>query len=164
MPTLKRQLQRPTTLSRWKLHKYTQFEYTFIFQLSHFNPYNAEIFLYKLWRPKDFFQFEIIINVLVSSFRFIWIPMLWCHGCTAIINVLILSTWGPSLYVKIWRMKTVPALKGLNLVVMWSGDKSKSFSFTTYVYRCQILMYKDGPRAERVNAYFSVKSLYLKHK
>ena len=29
---------------------------------------------------KGFFQFEIIINVSVSSFRFIWIPMLWVHG------------------------------------------------------------------------------------
>ena len=38
-------------------------------------PYNSVIFLYKPWRPKDFFQFEIIINVLVSSFCFIWIPM-----------------------------------------------------------------------------------------
>ena len=27
-----------------------------------------------------FFQFEIIITVLVSSFRFIWIPMLWVYG------------------------------------------------------------------------------------
>ena len=27
-----------------------------------------------------FFQFEIIINVLVNSFRFIWIPMLWVYG------------------------------------------------------------------------------------
>ena len=26
-----------------------------------------------------FFQFEIT-NVLVSSFRFIWIPMLWVYG------------------------------------------------------------------------------------
>ena len=24
--------------------------------------------------------FEIILNVLVSSFRFIWIPMLWVYG------------------------------------------------------------------------------------
>ena len=38
------------------------------------------IFLYKPWRPKGFFQFEIIITVLVSSFRFIWIPMLWVYG------------------------------------------------------------------------------------
>ena len=29
---------------------------------------------------KGFFQFEIIINVLVSFFRFIWIPMLYVYG------------------------------------------------------------------------------------
>ena len=28
---------------------------------------------------KGFFQFGIIINVLVGSFRFIWIPMLWVY-------------------------------------------------------------------------------------
>ena len=35
------------------------------------NPYNAELFLFEPWRLKGFFQFEIIMNVLVSSFRFI---------------------------------------------------------------------------------------------
>ena len=35
--------------------------------------YNAEFFLYQPWRPKVFFPFEIIINVLVISFRFLWI-------------------------------------------------------------------------------------------
>ena len=29
---------------------------------------------------KGFIQFEIIINVLVGSFWFIWIPMLWVYG------------------------------------------------------------------------------------
>ena len=29
---------------------------------------------------KDFLQFESIMTVLVSSFRFIWIPMLWVYG------------------------------------------------------------------------------------
>ena len=29
---------------------------------------------------KGLFQFEIISNVLVSSIRFIWIPMLWVYG------------------------------------------------------------------------------------
>ena len=29
---------------------------------------------------KRFFQFEIIINVLASSFCFIWIPILWVYG------------------------------------------------------------------------------------
>ena len=28
---------------------------------------------------KGFFRFEIIINVLISSSRFIWIPMLWVY-------------------------------------------------------------------------------------
>ena len=38
------------------------------------------IILYKNIATKGFFQFEIIINVLVSSFWFIWIPMLWLYG------------------------------------------------------------------------------------
>ena len=33
------------------------------------NPYNAELFLYNSWRPKGFFTFEIIINVLVNFSR-----------------------------------------------------------------------------------------------
>ena len=44
---------------------------------SSFKSYNAELFLYKPWRPKGSFQFEIIINGSLISFRFIWIPMLW---------------------------------------------------------------------------------------
>ena len=35
---------------------------------------------------KGFFQFEIFINVLVSSLRFIWIPMLWVHSHYKFIN------------------------------------------------------------------------------
>ena len=34
----------------------------------------------KPWRPKGFCQYEIIINVLISSFRFIWISVLWVYG------------------------------------------------------------------------------------
>ena len=41
---------------------------------------NAEISLFKRWIPVGHFKFEISINVLVSSFRFIWIPMLWVYG------------------------------------------------------------------------------------
>ena len=36
--------------------------------------------VYKPWRPKGYFQFEIFSNILVSSFRFIWILMLWVYG------------------------------------------------------------------------------------
>ena len=51
--------------------------YMFYIQI---NPLGAEIFSYKPWRTEDFVQFKIIINVLVSSFWFIWIPMLWVYG------------------------------------------------------------------------------------
>ena len=37
---------------------------------TYFTPtsYDAEIFLCKLWRQTSFFQFEVLINVLLSSF------------------------------------------------------------------------------------------------
>ena len=35
------------------------------------NPYNAKLYFFKTWKLKGQFQFEIIINVLVSSFLFI---------------------------------------------------------------------------------------------
>ena len=34
---------------------------------SSINPYNAEIFLHKLWKPKRFFQFEIIKKIVMIS-------------------------------------------------------------------------------------------------
>ena len=45
-----------------------------------FNPYDAGLCVYKPWRPKGFSQIETILNVLVISFRFILIPMLWVYG------------------------------------------------------------------------------------
>ena len=49
-----------------------------------FNPYNAELFFFQPWRLKSFFQFEIIINILVSLFWFFWfffffLFMLWAY-------------------------------------------------------------------------------------
>ena len=102
--------------------------------LARFNTYNAEILLYKQWRPKGLFQFEVILNVLSSSSRFIWIPMLCvygyynsalfeylCYGSTVIIIVNSFSAGIDfrrqnltSIDVKIWRPSLVPALKGLN--------------------------------------------------
>ena len=35
------------------------------------DPYNAGLFQYKTWKPKGLFHFNIIINVLVGSLRFI---------------------------------------------------------------------------------------------
>ena len=74
-----------------------------------------KIFLYKPWRPKGFFQFEIIINVSVSSFRFIWIPMLWVYGHYKYFNSY--TAWIDfgrqnltSTDVRFWRIKSIPAL------------------------------------------------------
>ena len=41
-----------------------------------FNHYNAEMCLNKPWRPKGLFWFQMVIEILVSSFFFIWIPLL----------------------------------------------------------------------------------------
>ena len=56
-----------------------------------FNPYSAGLILYKSWRPKGFNHIEIIINVLVISFLFIWIPMLWVYRYMAIRNIFTLT-------------------------------------------------------------------------
>ena len=44
------------------------------------NTYNAELFLYITMEAKGFFQFKIIISVLVSSFHFIRIPGTYVIG------------------------------------------------------------------------------------
>ena len=41
------------------------------------NTWSADIFLYKLWRPEGFFQFEIINSKKM------------CYGSTIILNILI---------------------------------------------------------------------------
>ena len=91
-----------------------------------FNPYNAEILLYIPWRPKGFFQFEIIINVLVGSYYFIWIAVLWVYGHY---NFLILSARGSTSDVRIWRVMSLPELKGLFMILkaMEGGDLICSF-------------------------------------
>ena len=63
------------------------------------NSYNAELFLYKPWRC--FFHFEIIINVLVTSFWLIGIPMLWVYDHYKYFNAF---NAGSSLYVKIQNL------------------------------------------------------------
>ena len=67
------------------------------------NPYNAELILYKLWKPKGLFEFEIIINASVSSFQFISIPMLWVYDRW---KYFISFSAGPSLCVRISRLQT----------------------------------------------------------
>ena len=82
------------------------------------NPYNAELFFVQTMQTKGFVQFEIIINVLATYFWFIWIPMLWVYDRNTyftsfsagivFIRQNLTSTDG-----RFWRIKTVPALKGL---------------------------------------------------
>ena len=65
----------------------------------HINPYNVELFVYKPCRPKGFFIFfQIIMNVLVISFRFIWIPTV-CYGSSS--TVIIENKF---LVLRIWRL------------------------------------------------------------
>ena len=103
-----------------------------IWQHGCFNTYNAGIFWYK---PKCFF--ENILNVLVTSFCFIGIPMLWVYGHYYkhynFSNSF--SVWTDfrrqnlasiEMNVKFWRLKAVPVLKGLALQwqCWWSSGSS----------------------------------------
>ena len=88
---------------------------------------------------KAFFKFEILINVLVIYFRFIWIPMLWVYGhykyfysYSAVIDFRRHNL--TSVDVRFWRLKSIWRLK------------SKSD-----VCRRQILTSKGDPRAVRFN-------------
>ena len=78
-------------------------------------PQNAEIFVSTM-ETKGFFHFEIIINVLESSFRFIWIPMFWVHVTAIIINLLFLMAGIDVRSQNLTSINTVPALKGLNTI------------------------------------------------
>ena len=67
---------------------------------------------------EGFFQFEIIINVLVSPFSLVLIPMLWVYSHYKYFNSFSAGTVFirqnlTSTGVRFRRIKTVPALKGL---------------------------------------------------
>ena len=78
----------------------------------------AEIFLYKRWRQNIiFFQIEIIKNVFVRSFCFIWIPMVRVYGHYEYFNYFSAGTVFirqnlTSVDVRFWRINTAPSLKG----------------------------------------------------
>ena len=76
-----------------------------------FDPYNAELLFHKTWRTKGFIQFEIIINVLFSSFCFICIPMFMSNVMSKaiIIYFLIRSVRGSTLDVRFWRLNPLTA-------------------------------------------------------
>ena len=82
---------------------------------------------------KGFFQFEIIINVFVSSFRFILIPMLWVYGHCKYFNFFS------------------------------AGPGYRFYASETDVYRRQILTDKDGRRTERVKLIHSSFVSFLRN-
>ena len=65
-----------------------------------------------------FFQFDIIINVLVSSFRFII-----SYGSTTIMNIFILTVRGSTCRRQILTSKVGPGLKGFK----WVKKSGSSF-------------------------------------
>ena len=79
------------------------------------NPWSAEIFFYTPWKPKGYFQFESILNVLVCFFWFIWMPMLWVYGSYKYVysysaGIVIRRQHLTSTDVRFWRLKLIPAL------------------------------------------------------
>ena len=77
---------------------------------------NTRHYTFKRWniyvktKKREVFLIWNFVMVLVSSFRFFWIPMLWVFDHY---KCFIFSVWGSTIDVRIWRLKTVPALKGL---------------------------------------------------
>ena len=104
--------------------------------------------------PNGFFQFEIIIHVLVSPFRFLWIPMLWVYGHTYFnshsAGIVFLRQNLTSTDVRFWRIKTVPALKGLTstrLLLYWIitfWPLCKIIRFSTFSIRFLLHEETDG--------------------
>ena len=97
------------------------------------------------WRPNGFLQFEIIKNVLVSSFRFIWISMLWVYehykyvySFRAVIDLRCQNL--TSADVRLWRLKLIPALNGLIVLThITPFCKSKLKGITTHLSSNQLL-------------------------
>ena len=92
------------------------------------NPYNVEIFLYKPWTQKSVFSIWYHHKCLFKRdlcrlkwryFRFIWIPRLWVYSHYNSTAILILSVRRLSLDVRYWRLKTIPALKGLRDLLIY---------------------------------------------
>ena len=96
---------------------------------------------------QSFFQFVIIINFLVSSFRFIWIHMVWVYGHYKYCNSFSAGTDFmrqnlTSTDVRFWRIKTLPALKELKIISSYTGDKTVWIKWvylrvTVYMLTCQ---------------------------
>ena len=80
------------------------------------NPWSAEIFFLYKSREQRFFYFEIIIHIIVSSFRFTWIPMSVKISTGLSINMLIgvLGTWRQVFRDSVWGRGRAP--RGYKLI------------------------------------------------
>ena len=90
---------------------------------------------------KGFYQFEIIINVFVSSFGFIWIPMVWVYGHYKYFTLSVLESTLKSVDIRIWhlklrRLKSILALKGLKSTENWALKYS---NFANLCHFCKVL-------------------------
>ena len=106
-----------------------------------FSPYNAEIFLYTpLYKNK-------LLSYIVSSSLVVWIPMLWVYGDYKCFNYFSEETvFSDSERFRFWRLKTVPALKGLRCCLY----------FFTNVYRFR----SAWSRNDRIKACKTVPTTY----
>ena len=72
---------------------------------------------------EGFFHLEIIINVLISSSWFIWIPMLWVYEHQKYVysynaGIDFSRENLTSTDVRFWRLKSIPALEGLKFALL----------------------------------------------
>ena len=74
-----------------------------------------------------------------SSFRFIWIPILWVYGHYKYLNSFsaeadVIRHGLASRYVRFWYIRTVPALKGLKGYQLGKGFKYILFLMSVKMY------------------------------
>ena len=107
----------PSTWLVWGKHKIKRLE-TAINVLSTLTLTTLNYFCINRGAQMCFFQLKIIRNGLVTSFRFIWIPMLSVYSHSKYFfsaGTVFVRQNLTSLDVRFWRIKTVPALKGLTV-------------------------------------------------
>ena len=86
---------------------------------------------------KGFCQFEIIVNVLVSYFRFIWIPLLLVYDHY---NFSILPGPGPSLDTRILRLRRlILTSKGGHFAERIKTDWIENIHFILIITTCSAM-------------------------
>ena len=97
---------------------------------------------------KGFFQFQIILNVFVGSFPFIWIPMSWGstgHVFSNYFSAGIVFRRQILRYVRFWCLETVPVLKWL----IYSYNYIRRIFFIQLIFLVLLLFQWPSSTAER---------------